>query len=59
MKMRTLMHGVLVLYLAGLFVLWFFSTDYLGEVPTKFAAEIGLTEFQVEVRRLFYRDYIF
>ena len=56
---ETVAHVLIFLYLAGVFVLWFFSTDYLGEVPTKIADEFGLVELKDEIRSHFYRNYIF
>ena len=56
---ETVAHVLILLYLAGVFVLWFFSTDYLGEVPAKIADEFGLVELKDEIRSHFYRNYIF
>ena len=56
---RLLTWIVLPLYLSAVFVLWFFTTDYLGEVPTRFADDFELIEIRDEIRSHFYRDYIF
>ena len=59
MSKETLAYFLHSLYLASVFVLWFFSTDYLGEVPVKIADEFGLVELKDEIRSHFYRNYIF